>query len=266
MTLWIVTFLVALTVSLVAFAQGEDALAARTSGPILNQSGSASWSKVVSLAHELTTNNPLFPGDPPFTINIWNTIPANGYLLEQVSLGTHTGTHVSAPCHFIEGAKCLADLPAKMFIRPAVVIDVRERVAQNPDFQLSKADIRAWEQTHGRIPPGSIVILFTGFGSRYFDPSYFDTAPGFSSDAVRWLMKSVSRGGRGCAGTGSDTFGPDASSDPNFEATYYTLLAGGVTIENLANLEQLHDQGDTIVFLPARFQSGFQTNVIALVH
>lgn len=267
-TLWTAAFLVVtLAVSSVASAQGKDPLAAKISHPILNQSGSVSWSKVVSLAHELNTSNPLFPGDPPFTTSIWNTIAADGYLLELISTGTHTGTHVSAPCHFIEGAKCMADLPAEMFIRPAVVIDVRERVAQNPDFQLSKADIRAWEQTHGKIPAGAIVILFTGFGSRYFDPSYFGTAPGFSSNAVRWLMKPVGQGGRGCAGTGSDTFGPDATSDTNFSATYYTLLAGGVTIENLTNLEQVHDQGDTIVFLPARFQgSGYQTNVIALVH
>lgn len=250
-------------VSPMAFAHGETLL---SNGPDLNQSGAASWGRVVSLAHELTANSPLFPGDPSFTINTWNTVAANGYLLEQVSLGTHTGTHVSAPCHFIEGAKCMADLPPEVFIRPAVVVDVRDRTRQSPDFQLTKKDLQDWEQSHGTIPQGSIVILFTGFGSKFFDPSYFDTAPGISGAAVRWLMKPVSQGGRGCAGTGSDTFGPDATSDVNFKATYYTLLAGGVTLENLTNLDQLHAQGDTIVFLPARLPgSGYQTNVIGLV-
>ncbi len=152
-----------------------------------------------------------------------------------------------------------------MFIRPAVVIDVRERTGINPDFQLSRADIRNWESEHGTIKPGSIVLLLTGFGDHYFEPSYFGTAPGLSAAAVRWLMRPVAQGGRGAAGTGSDTFGPDATSDATFSASYETYLAGGVTLENLKNLDRLHPNGDTIVFLPARIDgSGFQTNVIGL--
>ena len=80
-------------------------------------------------------------------------------------------------------------------------------------------------------------------------------------------MKPVGQGGRGAAGTGSDTFGPDATTDEDFSATYETLLAGGVTIENVTRLEKVPAQGATIIFLPARLDegSGFQTNIIALV-
>lgn len=230
--------------------------------------GRAAWSKVVTLAHVLRTDSPIFPGDPLFTIDIFNTVADDGYLLEQINLGTHTGTHVSAPCHFIEGAPCVQDLPAKMFIRPVVVIDVRDRVdCEGGDFQVTKADIRSWERAHGTIPQGAIVMLNTGFGSKFFQPGYYDDAPGFAGAAATWLMKPVAQGGRGAAGTGSDTFGPDATSDGDFSATYETLLAGGVTIENAVRLEKLPAQGATIIFLPARLDqgSGFQTNIIALV-
>ena len=240
--------------------------AALGSPTVSTGAGSLAWTKLVSLAHPLTTNSPLFPGDPLFTSTIVNTIAADGYRLEKVTLGTHTGTHVSAPCHFITGGKCMDQLPVSTFVRPVVVIDVRQRTAQNPDFQLTKADIRDWERAHGTIPPTAIVLLLTGFGDHFFDPSYFNTAPGISGLAVRWLMKPVSEGGRGAGGTGSDTFGPDATNDLNFAATFETLAAGGVTLENLTNLDQLHDQGDSVVFLPARFAgSGYQTNVLAFV-
>ena len=234
----------------------------------LAASGRASWSKVVTLAHVLRTDSPIFPGDPLFTIDIFNTVEDDGYKLEQINLGTHTGTHVSAPCHFILGAPCVEDLPAKMFIRPVVVIDVRDRVrCEGGDFQVTKNDIRAWERRNGNIPQGAIVLLNTGFGDHFFDASYYDDAPGFAGDAATWLMKPVSQGGRGAAGTGSDTFGPDATTDGDFSATYETLLAGGVTLENVVRLEKLPAQGATIIFLPARLDegSGFQTNIIALV-
>ncbi|HEY1098428.1 MAG TPA: cyclase family protein, partial [Myxococcota bacterium] len=236
--------------------------------PNLARGGSAHWRKVVTLAHPLRTNSPIFPGDPAFTIETFNTVAADGYLLERVSLGTHTGTHVSAPCHFIDGAPCIDDLPAKTFIRPLVVIDVRARVAQQGgDFQVTKADIRSWENANGKIPEGAIVLLNTGFGSKFFTPAYLNDAPGFAGAAATWLMKPVSEGGRGAAGTGSDTFGPDATTDSDYSATYNTLLANGVTIENATRLDKVPAQGATIIFLPARLNngSGYQTNIIALV-
>src|SRR5437870_5072461 len=56
------------------------------------------FSKVVFLSH---VNNPrtipLFPGDPKFWIHTAFTIPQDGFFLEVVHEGTHTGTHYSAP-------------------------------------------------------------------------------------------------------------------------------------------------------------------------
>ena len=247
---------------------GDDEPANAPTWGNLAASGHASWNKVISLAHVLRTDSPIFPGDPLFTIDIFNTVADDGYKLEQINIGTHTGTHVSAPCHFIEGAPCLEDLPAKMFIRPVVVIDVRDRIdCEGGDFQVTKADLRAWERQNGRIPKGAMVLLNTGFGAHYFQPGYYDNAPGFSAEAAIWLMKPVGQGGRGAAGTGSDTFGPDATTDEDFSATYETLLAGGGTLENVTRLEKVPAQGATIIFLPARLDegSGFQTNIIALV-
>ncbi|MDX6255955.1 MAG: hypothetical protein QOJ11_2289, partial [Frankiales bacterium] len=119
----------------------------------------------VRLGQPLTTDAPLFPGDPPFHWRVWTTVPESGYLLEQItSLGTHTGTHISAPCHFHVGAPCLVNLPEKFFTpRPLVMLDVRAQIRHrhgNGDYFVGISDLRRFERVHGRIPPGSYVVLY----------------------------------------------------------------------------------------------------------
>jgi kynurenine formamidase len=218
------------------------------------------------LGHVLDENAPLFPGDPPFSSTIFNTIDADGYKLELISMGTHTGTHVSAPCHFITGAKCIDELPASAFVLTSYVLDVRARIAADPahaDFKLTVQDIKKFEASIGKkIPNHAVVIIYTGFQERWGDPSYFDNAPGFSTAAVEWMVAK-----RGIGAIGSDTFGPDASTDPNFEGSTAIYTAGGITFENMAGLDQLHTYGDTVVATPDRLKdgSGFPTSPIAIL-
>ena len=199
----------------------------------------------------LDQNAPIFPGDPVPEITQWSSIPVEGFLLERMSIGTHTGTHLSAPGHFIEGATTVDQLPASNFAWPAYVIDVRARVAQDPDFQLSTTEIRAYERAVGRIPNGALVILFTGFEDRWPTPAYSETAPGISAAAIEWLFSA-----RRIKGVGSDTFGPDATSDTGFAASTAVFSHGGVTIENMNGIDQLHRRGDIVIAPTVRLVNG----------
>jgi len=210
--------------------------------------------KPVRLDQPLTTRAPVFPGDPPFRWRVVATVAADGFLLEQItSLGTHTGTHISAPCHFHAGTRCLARLPVRFFApRPLVVIDVRDRIRQiGGDFFVRVADLRSFEREHGRIPRASYVVLLTGLsrfwhlGNRRLPGSfddYFDSVPGFSGPAVDWLFEQ-----RGILGVGADTFGPDATTDAAFAATTQATAHGGITLENLGpSLASMRPFGDWI--------------------
>jgi len=221
----------------------------------------------VPLWQTLSPQDPLFPGDPKFTYRIANTIPEDGYLLEQItSLGTHTGTHISAPAHFHQGAPYLNQLDESWTLMPLVVLDVRQRVSeQGGDFSLGVKDLQHFERCHGRIPRGGCVLLLSGLGRVYFRPKgkgraddYFDPAPGFSGEAVTWLFDH-----RAIKATGSDTFGPDASSDQDFAATSITLAKGGITVENVGpGLERMRAFGDWISINGARPRfSGFQMGI-----
>lgn len=198
------------------------------------------------LGHVWGEGNSIFPGDPETTVDIVTTIENDGYLVELITTGTHTGTHLDAPGHFIEGGRTIDDLAAEEFVWPAYVIDVRDRVA-NPDeaddFQLTVQDIRAVERKQGKIPKGAMVIIETGFGELFGDPSYVEIAtPGFSGDAVQWMVDE-----RQIDGVGSDTLGPDATSDGDFLATYTILANGGVALPDIANVDSLNHNGDLII-------------------
>jgi kynurenine formamidase len=210
----------------------------------------------VPLWQELGPDNPIFEGDPPYTDKVWTTIDESGYLLEQItSLGTHTGTHISAPAHFVEGGRYLSELDEGWTLMPLVVVDVRRRPS---DFVIETDDLKAWERKHGRIPPRGCVLLLSGFGEKFTSEAYFDTAPGFSQEATTWLFDH-----RGIRALGSDTFGPDATSDEDFLATLTTLQKGGITVENVGpGLEHMRPHGDWININGGRpHYSGFQMGI-----
>lgn len=212
---------------------------------------------MVRLGHVFDANASIYPGDPVPTVEQVATVPVDGFLLEKVTTGTHTGTHLSAPGHFLEGATTVDKLPAEDFAWPVRVIDVRQRVANAPEFQVSINDIRAFEHRHGRIPEGALVVLYTGFQDKFGTPAFLDAAPGFSEAAINFLFDN-----REIKAVGSDTFGPDASSDVDLLASTAVYAHGGVTIEVMAGLDQLNPTGD-IVMAPTtalRDGSGFLTD------
>ena len=204
----------------------------------------------------------VFPGDPEVMVEIVATIEEDFFLVEKVTTGTHGGTHLDAPGHFIAGGRTIDDLAATEFVWPAYVIDVRQRMAQQgPDFQLTRQDIRAYEDQWGRIPQGALVIVQTGLEELFGTPAYaVASAPGFSADAVQWLFDQ-----RQIAGLGADGLGPDATSDTDFGATFTALVNDGVTLPGMNNLDSLNRNGDIIIAsaLPLQDGSGFLTDPLA---
>ena len=213
------------------------------------------------LSHVFDENASIFPGDPAPSITIVNTIPVDFFLLESVTTGTHTSTHFDAPRHFVTNGRSVDQLRPDEFIYPAYRIDVRERmVNEGPNFFITAADIQAYEDDHGDIEEGSLVIVHTGFDQLFGTSAFLGAAPGFSGDAVQWMFDE-----RSIKGLGSDTFGPDASMDFNFLATDTALRNDGVAIPGLANLDSLAVKGDILMAPAVRLRdgSGYQVNALA---
>jgi kynurenine formamidase len=238
------------------------------------------FSQVVFLSHANNpVKTPVFPGDPRFTMSTTFTVPEDGFYLQYVKEGEHTGTHYSAPCHFHINARCADQLDPGDFILPAVVIDVRARVKKNVDYELSVDALKDWAQQHGGFPQEAAVLLRTGC-DRWWSPAigadrptYYNCGgangkfrqPGFSKGAVKWLIKQGVLGRRGALGT--DTFGPDPGSDPLFLETWLTLRNHRFTLENLTNLGAMPATGGWIVIGGPRNRhgSGAPSTIFGLV-
>jgi kynurenine formamidase len=218
------------------------------------------FGRAVFLSHvNDPARTPLFPGDPAFRIHTVFTVPDDGFYLELIREGAHTGTHYSAPCHFHQGALCMDDLSPSDLILPAAVIDIRDEVADDPDHVVTVQELREWEDANGQMPTGAAVLLLTGCsdywagGDTDGEPNYFNCGsgrsgehqPGFSRNAVRWLIRTGVLGKTGA--TGTDTFGPDPSSDAAFMPTWLTLRKHRLTIENMTNLDALPPLGAWVV-------------------
>ncbi len=210
----------------------------------------------------------MFPGDPAFRISTVFTVPQDGFFLQYVREGEHTGTHYSAPCHFHVEARCADQLGPADFVLPAVVVDVRAEVTQDVDYHVTIADLEAWEDDHGPFPTNAAVLLRTGC-DRWWGPkigrdipTYYNCGsadgrfrqPGFSRAAVRWLIDRGVLGERGALGT--DTFGPDPGDDLMFFETWLTLRRHRLTLENLTNLGAMPVTGGWIVVGGPRNEDG----------
>jgi kynurenine formamidase len=174
-------------------------------------------------------------------------------------MAEHTGTHVDAPNHFVDGQIPVDRLPLDRLIVPGVVIDVRERVAEDADYQLSPEDLVAWERENGLIPPNSLVFLYTGWDERWNDFDMYRNEdsegrmhfPGFSPGATALLASE-----RRVAGMGIDTLSVDYGLSIDFDVHAISHGAGLYHVENAANLGELPPTGAWIIVAPIKIEGG----------
>ena len=85
--------------------------------------------KIYDITVPISETVPIYAGDPGVTITAAKSI-ANGDSanVSQLSFGVHTGTHVDAPNHFIDGAKRIHELDPEKLVGPCRVIEVPQDV------------------------------------------------------------------------------------------------------------------------------------------
>ena len=185
----------------------------------------------------------------------------------------HGGTHLDAPIHFSQGALSVDQIPPRQLIAPAAVIDVSAKAAADPDYRLTVADVADWEKRNGAIQPGTIVLLRTGWGTRYPDrKKYFgDDTPGatdklhfpsFSEDAARYLVSN-----RRVGAIGVDTASIDYGQSKDFIVHQIANGANVPGLENIANLDRLPEHGAWLIAMPMKITggSGAPVRLVALV-
>src|SRR5688572_26374154 len=81
--------------------------------------------RLYDVSVRLSESTPTYPGDPGIEIKNWKSL-ANGDSanVSLLRFGAHSGTHVDAPAHFIEGAGRVESLPLEALIGAAQVVEV----------------------------------------------------------------------------------------------------------------------------------------------
>jgi kynurenine formamidase len=198
-----------------------------------------------------------------------------GYFYSAYAFSTpeHGGTHLDAPIHFAAGRATADRVPLEQLVAPAVVIDVTAKATADPVYRLTRDDVLAFERRHGRIGRGTIVLLRTGWSTRWPDrQAYFgDATPGDASklrfpsygvDAAELLVRD-----RGVAALGADVASIDYGPSTDFAVHRLASAAGVPGFENLTQLDQLPPTGAIVIALPMKIEggSGGPLRAIALV-
>ena len=143
---------------------------------------------VIDLTHALDADTIFWPTqiDSFKLTKVFKGLTEEGffYAAYKFCLPEHGGTHLDAPFHFAERGWTVAKIPLKRLIAPAVVIDISAKAAKDPDYTLMVEDVTAWEAVHGKVRAGAIVLLRTGWSSRWPDKLAYlgDDTPGDASN------------------------------------------------------------------------------------
>ena len=126
--------------------------------------------KWVDLTHAFDDDSPHWQGFPAMTTKlVYDYKNGDIFQTQQFTVVGQYGTHVDAPIHFYPEGRTLDEIEVTEFTYPLCVIDVHNQVAANPDYALSIADIRIFEESYGQIPDGAFVAMRSDWCKRWPD-------------------------------------------------------------------------------------------------
>jgi kynurenine formamidase len=99
------------------------------------------------------------------------------------------GTQLDPPAHWNPLGATISDIPATFTLRPLVVINIADKVKRDEGYHMQVSDILEWENRHGRVPEGSVVMVRSDWYKKWEDAKRFERAPfpGVSLAALKLL-------------------------------------------------------------------------------
>lgn len=186
---------------------------------------------VIDLSVAMDNRTPAYPGDPQFHAQSIGSFEHDGYEGHRIAMGTHTGTHIDAPSHMIQGGATLDQADVSQFIGRGQLIDARE------GFSLQSVE-------DADIQPGDIVLFHTGMSQKLYEPDYFTNYPVMTPEITDLLAQ------RGVKLVGVDTCSVDNVS--GFPIHNQLLSRDILIIENLTNLSSLYGKDFIVYALPLK--------------
>ena len=206
--------------------------------------------KIYDISLTITEEIPCWPGDQKPKIEKTHSFDKGDIAnVSKLTLSAHTGTHVDAPSHFLQGENSVEQLPLDTLIGEALVIEIpNEKVLTRA--ALEKAN----------IPPGTIRLLIKTPNSELWKtaPAFTEDYVGISADGAQYLVD-----------LGIRLIGVDYLSVATMEdmvATHEILLGSSTIIVEGLNLAEVPSGAYTLCCLPLKIQGtdGAPTRAVLL--
>ncbi len=137
--------------------------------------------KVIDLTHPINNSLPVyFPWHPATTLEQTANYAEHQCVVRRLSIGTHSGTHIDAPCHIFEGMHGMDGYDSALWYLNAQVLDFAPRA---PRREITVADLK-----RKKIKRGGAVIIKTGWDEFFGRADYYSTYPPLSIDAAHYLV------------------------------------------------------------------------------
>ncbi|HMH43336.1 MAG TPA: cyclase family protein [Pyrinomonadaceae bacterium] len=182
---------------------------------------------------------PVYEGDPGVKIEPWSALAkGNSSNVSMLSFGAHTGTHVDAPAHFIEGARRIDALSLDVLIGPARVLRVSDEVNEiDPEF-INRCDLNDVER-----------VLFHTRNSAFWNEAFRKDFTHLLPEAAQLLVD------RGIKLVGTDYLSIEKFHSGDHR-THLTLLSNNVVIVEGLNLSEVPAGDYELICLPLKIAEG----------
>ena len=201
--------------------------------------------KPIDLTLTISKRIPNFPGSPKPQFLLWSTLKEDGYNLELLFLSSHTGTHLDAPYHFVEKGIKIHQISLERLVGNAILV----KIPKGKDEAITKNDLILFEKKNGVIPKRSSVIFFTDWQKNIKKNFYFETNPGLSESAAKYLCsKQVNL-------VGIDSPSIDLGIEKKFVAHKILSKNNILIVENLSNLNKIKTKNFNFIILPLKLKN-----------
>ena len=182
---------------------------------------------------------PIYEGDPSLNIEAWSDMgKGDSANVSFLHFGAHTGTHVDAPAHFIEGAAKIDSLSLDVLMGPARVIRVPDDATEiTPEF-LKGCDLDNVSR-----------VLFHTRNSAFWNEGFRKDFTHVLPEAAELLIE------RGVKLVGNDYLSVEKFHSGHHR-THLTLLRNGVVIVEGLNLTGVSAGDYELLCLPLKIAGG----------
>jgi arylformamidase len=172
---------------------------------------------LIDISLPITADLPVWPGDPCPRLETITTIERDGVQISRFVLGTHTGTHLDAPRHFIAGGRTIGQLDLDVLVGPCRVVEV-----VTPGGAITAEHLQTFD-----LQPGMRLLLKTSHVHHPRSPAFNPDFGALDASAAAYLCEL------GVRLVGIDTPSVDAWTAADFPCHKRLLAADIPILENL---------------------------------